>query len=303
MLRAFTRGLSDARIRSVFRAARFGGRTRCPQCGNTRDLWPLKGAKSPRWRCPQCRERFDLLSGTWLSHTRFELAEIYELLFWFELELTDHGIARRVGLPYQRVHRFLLDLRRALAAYEDASIVVLDGEVEVDETYFGPAFRNRRRARRQKLRKSGKVLSGRGAQRLKQAVFGIYERTDGIVYVEPVPSVSRETLQSIIYEKVSIETTIYSDSWYSYRGLDKDYAAHETVNHHRREYVRGKASINGIEGFWAYAKERLLRHHGVSPNHFLLYLKEMEYRFNHRTLTPTEFADHLVHVLLTKIGP
>ncbi len=51
------------------------------------------------------------------------------------------------------------------------------------------------------------------------------------------------------------------------------------------------------------SEERLLKHHGVSPDHFLLYLKEMEYRFNHRSLTPTDFADHLVQVLLSPNGP
>jgi transposase len=263
-------------------------------------LWPLEDG---RWRCGRCRKRFGLLTDTWLSHTRFGLEEIYELLFWFELGLTDHGIARRVETPYHRIHRFLLDLRRAIAAFEDRSILLLDGEVEVDECYFGPRFENRRRANRSKLRKSGQVLSGRGAQRLKQAVFGIYERTDGIVYVQPVPNVSGQTLQSIIHQKVSIETTIYSDDWAAYNGLAQNYAAHEIVNHGTREYVRGTATINGIEGFWAYAKERLLRHHGVSPDHFLLYLKEMEYRFNHRSLAPTDFADHLLQVLLSPIGP
>jgi transposase len=263
-------------------------------------LWPLEDG---RWRCGRCRKRFGLFTDTWLSHTRFGLGEIYELLFWFELGLTDHGIARRVEAPYHRVHRFLLDLRRAIAAFEDRSIQLLDGEVEVDETYFGPRFENRRRANRSKLRKSGQVLSGRGAQRLKQAVFGIYERTDGIVYVQPVPNVSGQTLQSIIHQKVSIETTIYSDDWAAYNGLAKNFAGHEIVHHGTREYVRGTATINGIEGFWAYAKERLLRHHGVSPDHFLLYLKEMEYRFNHRSLAPTDFADHLLQVLLSPIGP
>ena len=300
MQRVFTGNLSDTQIRSIFRAARFGGRTRCPRCGYARKLWPLEDG---RWRCRRCRKRFGLLTDTWLSHTRFELAEIYELLYWFELELTDHGIARRVDVPYHRVHRFLLDVRRAIAAFEDRSIALLDGEVEVDESYFGPRFENRRRARRRKLRKSGQVLSGRGAQRLKQAVFGIYERTDGIVYVQPVANVSRQTLQSVIHRKVSIETTIYSDSWAGYDGLAEDYAGHEILHHRAREYVRGTASINGIEGFWAYAKERLLRHHGVSPDHFLLYLKEMEYRFNHRSLAPADCADHLVHVMLSRAGP
>lgn len=300
MQRVFTQAVSDTQIRSLFRAARFGDRTRCPGCGHARKLWQLG---DDRWRCGRCRKRFGLLTDTWLSRTRFELAEIYELLFWFELELTDHGIARRLQVPYHRVHRFFLDLRKAIAAFGDHSIVLLDGEVEVDESYFGPRFENRRRSNRNRLRKSGQVLSGRGAQRLKQAVFGIYERTDGIVYVQPVENVSRQTLQSIIHEKVSIETTIYSDAWAAYNGLDQNYAGHETVEHGTLEFVRGSATINGIEGFWAYAKERLLRHHGVSPDHFLLYLKEMEYRFNHRTLDPTDFADHLVQVLLTDAGP
>lgn len=252
-----------------------------------------------RWECARCSKQFGLLTDTWLRRTRFSLAEIYELLFWFELELTDHKIATRLETPYHRVHRFFLRLREALHAFEERSIVLLDGEVEVDETYFGPRFKNRRRATRQKLRKAGKVRRGRGAKHLQKVVFGIYERTDGIVYVQPVADVSGSVLQGIIHEKVTIETTIYSDTLRSYQGLDSAFAEHQTLRHQAGEYVRGAASINGIEGFWAYAKERLLRHHGVSPDHFLLYLKEIEYRFNHRDLSAQELVDHLLLVLLS----
>ena len=47
-------------------------------------------------------------------------------------------------------------------------------------------------------------------------------------------------------------------------------------------FARGKVYINGLEGFWGYAKERLIKHHGVSPSKFPVYLKEMEFRYNHR---------------------
>ncbi len=40
--------------------------------------------------------------------------------------------------------------------------------------------------------------------------------------------------------------------------------------------------INGIEGFWSYAKHILYNYRGVSKYHFPMYLKEVEYRFNHR---------------------
>lgn len=297
MKRVFTADVSDTRIRSIARAARFGGRTRCPACGYSRKLWKLAGE---RWRCKRCRKRFGLFTGTWLAHVRFSLEEIYELLFWFELGLTDRGIARRLDVAYHRVHRFFLRLREAIHAFEERSIQLLDGKVEVDETYFGATFKNRRRATRQRLKKSGKVKRGRGAKHLQQTVFGIYERSDGIVYISPVPDASKDSLQEIIHEKVHIETTIYSDTWRSYRGLEDDFAGHETINHREQQYVRGPVTINGIEGFWAYAKERLLRPHGVSSQHFLLYLKEMEYRFNHRDLSPEEFSKHLLSVLLSE---
>jgi len=56
---------------------------------------------------------------------------------------------------------------------------------------------------------------------------------------------------------------------------------HEAINHKVR-FARGKIYINGIEGFWSFAKERLMKFHGISPQTFPLYIKEMEFRYNHR---------------------
>ena len=51
---------------------------------------------------------------------------------------------------------------------------------------------------------------------------------------------------------------------------------------HKRYFSQGKVYINGLEGFWSYAKERLAKFHGVSKERFPLYLKAMECRYNHR---------------------
>ena len=48
------------------------------------------------------------------------------------------------------------------------------------------------------------------------------------------------------------------------------------------KFSNGKVYINGIEGFWSYAKERLLKFHGVSRENFVYYLKELEFRYNFR---------------------
>ena len=51
---------------------------------------------------------------------------------------------------------------------------------------------------------------------------------------------------------------------------------------HQKRFANGKVYINGIEGFWSFAKEGMAKHHGVSPGKFLLYIKEMEWRYNHQ---------------------
>lgn len=298
MHRIFTGNLSRARIRSILYTKRFGDRTACPGCAYKHKFWKLA---DERWQCKRCGKKFGLLTDTCLNRTSFSLAEVYELLHWFELELTDHKIAERLCGDYQRIHRFFMRIRERLHEYEEASIRVLDGEVEVDESYFGARFKNRKRKRRVQLRREGKVKRGRGAKGLQQPVFGIYERADGIVYIKPVADVTKATLQEVIHGKVSVETTIYSDTWPSYGGLEERFEGHQVVDHRQDEYRRGDAYINGIEGFWAYAKERLLKHHGVSPQNFLSYLKEKEFRFNHRALKNEEFVDKVLEVLLQTV--
>jgi len=56
---------------------------------------------------------------------------------------------------------------------------------------------------------------------------------------------------------------------------------HERIDHSKR-FANGKVYINGIEGFWSYAKGKLLKFHGLSPKLFPLYLKELEFRYNKR---------------------
>lgn len=103
------------------------------------------------------------------------------MLHWFELGLTDHAIAGPVEVPYHRIHRFLLKIRGAIHDFEEVSLRLLDGGVEVDEMCFGASFEYRRAGNRAKVRKAGIVKRGRGAKELQYVVIGIYERANGIV--------------------------------------------------------------------------------------------------------------------------
>jgi transposase len=51
---------------------------------------------------------------------------------------------------------------------------------------------------------------------------------------------------------------------------------------HGKRFVNGRVYINGIEGFWSFAKQRLMKYHDVNSKKFPFYLKELEFRYNHR---------------------
>ncbi|HEX3035687.1 MAG TPA: transposase, partial [Thermodesulfobacteriota bacterium] len=82
---------------------------------------------------------------------------------------------------------------------------------------------------------------------------------------------------------VSLDSVIHSDRWRGYNGLvDLGYKKHLRVDHSSDEFVSGSSHINGIEGFWGYAKMRLARFRGMTKSTFYLHLKECEFRYNYR---------------------
>ncbi len=142
----------------------------------------------------------------------------------------------------------------------------LDGEVEIDESYFG--------ARRVRGKR------GRGAKG-KVPVVGLLKR-QGKVYTQIIPNCIKEQLMPILQVKILENTTVYTDGWRSYDGLITSGYKHYRIYNHENEFARGKNHVNGIESFWSYTKRRMNKFNGIAKSKFLLHLKESEFRFNHR---------------------
>ena len=109
--------------------------------------------------------------------------------------------------------------------------------------------------------------------------MGILERK-GRIYTTVIPDVKAETLLNQIKQKTIKGSVFYTDTFKSYKSLSH-VGKHFEINH-QKDFAKGPNHINGIEGFWSYAKERLHKYHGIDQAHFPLYLKELEFRFNHR---------------------
>ena len=207
------------------------------------------------------------MRNCYFKRSKLNARRFRQILRLFCLDLTASDTARLSGLSVRSVNDIYLRLRERLAIECERRRPFKGGEVEVDESYFGP-----RRVRGKR---------GRGASK-KTIVFGILKR-DGRVYTEIVPDCSKRTLLAVIRGKIKPEVVVHSDGWRGYDGLvDVGYEKHLRIHHGKNQFAKGKRHINGIESFWGYAKRRLAKFNGISDKTFYLHLKECEFRFNHR---------------------
>ncbi len=66
-------------------------------------------------------------------------------------------------------------------------------------------------------------------------------------------------------------------------------ASHETVNHGRKEYARGRVHTNTAEGWFALLKRGIMgAFHHVSEKHLDRYLDEFVFRYDRRNITDGE---------------
>ncbi len=222
---------------------------KCWFCGK----YGLSRLRDKRVKCRTCRRSYSL------KKLKTDLA----VLYYFYLEVSAKKCAKELKLSYNAVSRRYMQYRKAILHYTEHEFRKLRGLIEADESYFGGKRKGNR---------------GRGAFN-KQPVFGILER-NGSVYTAVVDNVSAETLFKHIKEKTKKGSVFYTDDFKSYKDL-KQYGKHNRIKH-SKIFGKGHNHINGIEGFWSFAKERFHKYHGISKKNYLFYVKEMEFRFNHR---------------------
>lgn len=239
---------------------------KCPRCRNARS-WRVRRGKR---KCSACRYewRADRLP-LHLSH-----AEWKRLLRWFLLGLSSTAISREAGLGRGQVLRALILVREAMA--RDIPLV-FEGTVEIDETYLGGSWKNKRKSARVQGTRRGRGTS-------KQAVFGILCR-NGRVWAEVVPDVEANTLMPLLRKRVAKGSIVCSDTFRSYTGVAAKGYVHRLVRHDQQEYVDSQGNhINGLEGFWGYLKRKLAAKGGVRRERLPLYLAEYVWRYNHRDM-------------------
>ena len=183
------------------------------------------------------------------------------MLEFFVGEMTARTAADLAGVDKTTAAYFFHRLREIIVWKLDETSP-LAGEIEADESYFG----GRRKGKR-----------GRGAGG-KVPVFGILKR-GGKVYTKMIPNARAETLMPIMNRMILPDSIVYTDTWASYNALDISGFHHVRINHSKL-FADHDNHINGIENFWNQAKRHMRKFNGVPRQHFNLFLKECEWRFN-----------------------
>jgi len=233
---------------------------KCPRCGST-NFWDLATGQK---RCSHCRltRKFD---RTLWQKTRILPYWKGRLVEYFCLGVPAYRLRFQVPLNQKTIQRWFHLLREVI--YQDAikDLSALSGQIEMDEALFGG-------------RKPGK--RGWGAAG-KHMVFGIYQR-NGKAITFPVASRGKKSLVPLVVKHTRPGSLYYTDDWHAYTSLN--IRGNHVVIYKEKGRAKGRDHINGIEGFWSYAKHWLYHYRGVPKHHFHLYLKEIEWRFNNRDI-------------------
>ncbi len=198
----------------------------------------------------------------YVKHCKLSRNKQLELMKYFVAGSTARTAAELAGIHRNTSIRFFHKLREKIAAKQQSRSEPFCGKIELDESYFGGVRKGKR---------------GRGAAG-KIAVFGLLKR-GGKVYTQIILDAQSQTLMPIIREKIEPDSIVYTDCWRAYNALDVSEFKHYRINHSKL-FAKKHNHINGIENFWNQAKRHMRKFNGIPRQHFNLFLKECEWRFN-----------------------
>lgn len=259
----------------------------CPRC---KDRRVSRMKDYARFECVGCEYQFTVTSGSIFHDSHLPLP------MWFLAVLL--MCEAKKGMSAMQLKRTLWGqhkgsyktawylCHRIRAAMATAEKTMLDGTVEVDETYVGGTRRGRR---------------FQGRRDHKECVIGIKQRSGELRFFR-AEDAKKGTLAKYIRENVSQDVeVIMTDDLPAYpkaielagHGREK----HKSVNHSAKVYVEGDITTNGIESAFSLLKRGILGSwHKVSAKHLPAYLEEMTFRFNRRGRSDL-FVDTLRHMV------
>ncbi|CAB5124543.1 hypothetical protein D3OALGA1CA_2800 [Olavius algarvensis associated proteobacterium Delta 3] len=206
------------------------------------------------------------LKNKYVKRSKISEAKFRQLIKLFAHDLDAQTISSLTKLNRNTVNRYLMLIRARIAEFCESQSPCSE-PFEGKKSCLESVDRKNKRSR---------------AAIQKTPVFGIHHH-NGSVYTEIVPDSAKAVLKGVIRGAVDPETLTPEDGWHCYDVLvDPGYKKHFQVNHGKDDAGLDRSHLNRIESFWGYAKQHLMKFHGIAESTFYLHLKECEFRFNFR---------------------
>lgn len=257
------------------------GVTLCETCKIERKHYRVSGRTA--YACDHCGNHIYPLAGTVFQKTSTPLRLWFYAIYLMgstRCGISAKQIQRETGVTYKTAWRMFKQVRSLLS--ED---LLLEGSsVEMDEMYHG----GKRRHQGGQGRPSG------GSH--KVPVVGMVER-GGRIVARVATNTQKQTLHGLVKQYVLPASTVFTDDYVSYDGLEKLGYTHKRIRHSEQVYVAGDVHTNTIEGFWSTVKRGIGGvYHNVSAKYLQTYLDEYAFRYNRRHSGNLQFRSILSQV-------
>ncbi len=251
---------------------RWGGKPKCPHCKHEK-VYTFKDGKT--YKCAGCRKRFSVTVGSIFENSKIPLRKWFMAIYLcsnHKKGISSCQLARDLKIT-QKSAWFVLHRIREL--FQRRAPEVLEGIVEVDETFVGGKEPNK-----QKHKRTRGLSGGAG----KEVLLGVVQRQKEVRLFH-VGSRRAEHLIPNLLKNIKPRATIMTDEYAAYKRLG-GYYDHQKVNHAIEEYVRGIVHTNTIEGFFSTVKRTIHgTYHFITGKHMQRYCNEFSYRYNTRKIS------------------
>jgi transposase-like protein len=279
---------TDDKCREVLVRLRWPHGVECPRCKSKRISWI---AANKQFDCAECEYHFSVTAGTIFNDSHLRLTTWFTavvLLVEARKGMSANQIKRTLGVSYKTAWYLCHRIR---AAMKEADRPMLDGTVEMDETYVG-----------------GRQHRGRGwntPDNNKEVVIGIRQRGGELRFFHASDAKSG-TLANYIKENISADVEVMvTDEMPAYpkamitAGVHG--SKHKTIRHRDKVYVDGDIHTNTVESAFSLLKRGIIGSwHKISAKHLPAYLDEMSFRFNRRK-NANLFLDTLRHMITAPV--
>jgi transposase-like protein len=204
-------------------------------------------------------------------------------------------IAKEIGVHFTHVYKRVWQLRNLALFFEVNT--TLDATTEADEIYITAGSKGQKkgggkkdlgRNPRKRGRKNG---PGRGNYRKDTPCVIAWVSRAGKACIRVVKSFCYASVRAVAKSVLKAGNWVYTDGASVYRILSSIGFYHDSVDHSKKEYVRGEVHENRAENIFSLLRPFLATFRGVSKPLLPAYTGFFQFLFNQRHLNCFERAE------------